>query len=118
QADATTVMADISAGRMTDLRNALVPTSPPQSEQAVIGNYGAIINDMITLADQTAQGVSDAGLASNVRAFNGLEMAKEQASQQRALLNYLFSTKAGATDKTVDVTTNNTLQALQIANTT
>ena len=116
QADATTVTADISSGRMTDLRAALVPTKPPLSEQAVIGDYGAIVNDMITLADQTAQGVSDAGLSSDVRAFNGLAMAKEQASQQRALLNYLFST-ATSTGGAVDVTTDNTLQALQIANT-
>jgi signal transduction histidine kinase len=117
QAGATTVMADISASRMTDLRAALDPARP-QSEQAVIDNYGAVINDMITLSDQTAQGVSDASLASDVRAFNELALAKEQASQQRALLNYLFSTKAGPTDGGLLVTTSNTLQALQIANTT
>jgi signal transduction histidine kinase len=114
QADATTVTADITPGRMSDLRSALSPTAP-LSEQAVIGNYGAVINDMIALADQTSQGVSDASLASDVRASNALALAKEQASQQRALLNYLFSTKQGATDKNVDVTTNNTLQSLQIA---
>jgi signal transduction histidine kinase len=116
QADATTVMADIAPSRMRDLRSALSPTAP-LSEQAVIGNYGAVINDMITLADQTAQGVSDASLASDVRASNALALAKEQASQQRALLNYLFSTADGPVDSNLPVD-QNTLQALQIATNT
>ena len=117
QADATTVTADMAPSRMSDLRSALSPTAP-LSEQAVIGNYGAVINDMTTLADQTAQGVSDASLANDVRAFNALGLAKEQASQQRALLNYLFSTAASPTDTSVIVTNNSTLQALQIATNT
>jgi signal transduction histidine kinase len=117
QADATTVMADITSSRMSDLRSALNPKTP-LTEEDVIGNYGAVINDMITLADQTAQGVSDASLTSDVRAFNALALAKEQVSQQRALLNYLFSTAASPTDGTVLVTNDNTLQALQVANNT
>jgi signal transduction histidine kinase len=117
QGDATTVMADIAPSRMSDLRSALSPMAP-LSEQAVIGNYGAVINDMIALADQTAQGVSDASLANDVRAFNALALAEGQASQQRALLNYLFSTAVGPADRNVSVTTNNTLQALQIATNT
>jgi signal transduction histidine kinase len=117
QADATTVMADITSSRMSDLRSALNPKTP-LTEEDVIGNYGAVINDMITLADQTAQGVSDASLTSDVRAFNALALAKEQVSQQRALLNYLFSTAASPTDGTVLVTNNSTLQALQVANNT
>jgi signal transduction histidine kinase len=113
QAQATTVLADISSSRMKDLRSALDPKAP-LGELAVIANYGAIINDMITLADQVAQGVSDASLASDVRAFNGLALAKEQASQQRALLNYTFSTRAGPNDGNVQVDAN-TLPALQLA---
>jgi signal transduction histidine kinase len=113
QADATTVLADISASRIATLHDTLNP-QVPQSEQSVIGNYAAVINDMITLADQTAQGVADATLASDVRAFDALGLAKEQVSQQRGLLNYLFSTAAGPNDGTLQVDPN-TLQALQIA---
>jgi signal transduction histidine kinase len=93
QNDVTTVLADISAARVHDLHTTL---NSPQDELAVIGNYGADINDMITLTDQVGQGVSDASLASDVRAFNALALAKEQVSQQRALLNYSFSNPTGA----------------------
>ncbi len=48
---------------------------------------------MITLSDQVAQGVADSSLASDVRALNALSLAKEQVSQQRALLNYGFSAR-------------------------
>jgi len=109
QSDATTVVADISPSRLADLRSALNPQAP-LSEQAVIANYGAVINDMITLADQTAQGVSDASLSSDVRAFNGLALAKEQASQQRALLNYAFNNPQG-----LDPATEQSLQAASTA---
>jgi len=113
QADATTVMADISSSRIATLHDTLNP-EVPQSEESVIGNYAAIINDMLTLADQTAQGVADATLTSDVRAFNALGLAKEQVSQQRGLLNYLFSTASGPSDGNLQVDPN-TLQALQIA---
>jgi signal transduction histidine kinase len=113
QNDARTVLADISSGRITELHGTLNP-QVPQTEQSVIGNYAAVIADMLTLADETAQGVSDASLASDVRAFNALGLAKEQVSQQRGLLNYLFSTAAGPNDNTLQPDTN-TLQALQVA---
>jgi len=117
QGDATTVLADISSGRIAALHDTLNP-EVPQTEQSVIGNYAAVISDMLTLADETAQGVSDANLASDVRAFDSLGLAKEQVSQQRGLLNYLFSTAGSPTDGTVLVTNGNTLQALQVANNT
>ena len=69
---------------------------------------------MITLADQVAQGVSDAGLTSDVRAFNALSLAKEQVSQQRALLNYSFSNPNQRRCQNVAVDPNTEL-ALQIA---
>ena len=85
-----TVNADITGPRLKNLHKTLNPQTP-QDELAVIANYGAVISDMINLAGQVAQGVSDASLTSDVRASNALALAKEQLSQQRALLNYSFS---------------------------
>jgi signal transduction histidine kinase len=74
---------------------------------------------MITLADQVSQGVSDAALSSDVRALNELALAKEQASQQRALLNYSFTAQTtsayGNGNKSVVVVDENTEQALTVA---
>ena len=110
-----TVNADITGPRLKNLHNTLSPQAP-QDELAVIANYGAVISDMINLADQISQGVSDAGLSSDVRAFNALALAKEQLSQQRALLNYSFSNPAGDTTPASDVAVDpNTELALQIA---
>ena len=108
-----TVNADITGPRLKNLHNTLSPQAP-QDELAVIANYGAVISDMINLADQTAQGVSDASLTSDVRAFNALALAKEQLSQQRALLNYSFSNPGDTTPANVFVDPNTEL-ALQIA---
>jgi signal transduction histidine kinase len=109
-----TVNADITGPRLKSLHNTLSPQAP-QDELAVIANYGAVISDMINLADQVAQGVSDASVTSDVRAFNALALAKEQLSQQRALLNYSFSNPS-ATAPAANVTVDpNTELALQIA---
>src|SRR5215469_2121983 len=108
-----TVNADITGPRLKNLRNTLNPQAP-QDELAVIANYGAVISDMINLAGQVAQGVSDASLTSDVRAFNALALAKEQLSQQRALLNYSFSNPGDTTPANVFVDQNTEL-ALQIA---
>ena len=94
QTDVTSVLADISPLRLACLPTHAVPDRPPAGQLAVIANYGADINDMITLADQVGQGVSDASLASDVRALNALALAKDQASQQRALLNFAFADPA------------------------
>ncbi|HMD94431.1 MAG TPA: nitrate- and nitrite sensing domain-containing protein [Trebonia sp.] len=108
-----TVNADITGPRLKNLHNTLNPQTP-QDELAVIANYGAVISDMINLGDQVAQGVSDASLTSDVRAFNALALAKEQLSQQRALLNYSFSNPGSASPSNVFVDPNTEL-ALQIA---
>ena len=108
-----TVNADITGPRLKNLHNTLNPQTP-QDELAVIANYGAVISDMINLAGQVAQGVSDASLTSDVRASNALALAKEQLSQQRALLNYSFSNPASTTPANVLVDPNTEL-ALQIA---
>ena len=90
QNDVTSVLADIAgigSVNPTDPANAgkLHGTlGPPQDDLAVISNYDGDINDMIALADQVGQGVSDASLASDVRALNALALAKDQASEQRA----------------------------------
>jgi signal transduction histidine kinase len=93
QADLTTVLADISPNRISPnragaLESALDPNLPPQDEGAVMGNYDADISDMIVLADQVSQGVSEAALTSDVQALNALALAKEQASEERGLINY------------------------------
>ncbi len=86
--DLQTALADISPARINALESALDPKRPPQDEGAVIGNYDADINDMIVLADQVSQGVSNASLTSDVQALNALSLAKEQASEERGLINY------------------------------
>src|ERR1700733_14066076 len=86
--DLQMVLADISPARISTLESALNPQLPPQDEGAVIGNYDADINDMIVLADQVSQGVSNASLTSDVGALNALSLAKEQASEERGLINY------------------------------
>ena len=86
--DITTVQGDISPSRIGVLQKTL---GQPQDVFSVIGNYAADINDMITLADQVDQGVSDSTLASDVQAYNAMALAKEQASEQRGLLNNAFT---------------------------
>ena len=136
QNDVTSVLADIAgigSVNPTDPANAgkLHGTlGPPEDDLAVISNYDGDINDMITLADQVSQGVSDASLASDVRALNALAMAKDQASEQRALLNFAFASPTifqvayaknptAANSKTITVNVNtanpNTVQALSVA---
>jgi signal transduction histidine kinase len=57
-----------------------------QSPLSVIVAYGTPIDAMISLNDQIAQGISDAALANDVQTLNTLSEAKDEASQQRALL--------------------------------
>ena len=57
-----------------------------QSVLSVIADYAAPINNMIALDDQIAQGTSDASLVNDVQTLNSLSLAKDQATQQRALL--------------------------------
>jgi len=99
--DLSTVLADISPARISSLESALNPSLPPQDEGAVIGNYDADITDMIALADQVSQGVSNASLTSDVQALNALSLAKEQASEERGLINYSI---AGSDQSSVALT--------------
>jgi signal transduction histidine kinase len=86
--DITTVTDDITPSRIQVLQGTL---KQPQDVFSVIGNYAADINDMIALADQVDQGVADSTLASDVQAYNAMALAKEQASEQRGLLNDAFA---------------------------
>jgi signal transduction histidine kinase len=87
-ADISTVLADVSPARILALQNTL---RSGEDVSAEISSFGAPITDMITLNDLIAQGVSDAALANSVRALNFLSLAKEEVSQQRAILLSLFS---------------------------
>jgi signal transduction histidine kinase len=58
---------------------------------SVITDYAPLINDLITLSDELAQGTSDASLAIDVRELNLLSLAKDQSSQQRGLFFNAFT---------------------------
>jgi signal transduction histidine kinase len=88
QSDVAQVLADITLAKRTQLH---LNVSSAQDDIAIIASYGAVISDMITLSDQVGQGVSDGQLTGDVQALNALALAKEQASQQRALLNSALS---------------------------
>jgi signal transduction histidine kinase len=96
QADTATMLKDINASGLATLHGAAQST---QDVEAVIASYGSVINDMITLNDQIAQGVSDAALSTDVRTLSSLSRAKELASQQRAMLYNTFTNQQfGSTD--------------------
>ncbi len=64
---------------------------------SVIQEYASLMNTLVSLNDELAQGTSDAALAIDVRELNLLSLAKEQSSQQRGLFlnsftQQLFST--------------------------
>jgi len=58
---------------------------------AVISDYAPLINNLITLNDELAQGTSDSTLAIDVRELNLLSLAKDQSSQQRGLFYNAFT---------------------------
>ena len=83
QASVATVRSAITPPGLTALRST---AQASQDALAVIADYAAPIDDMITLNDQIAQGTSDPELVNDVRTLNSLALAKDQAAQQRALL--------------------------------
>ncbi|HYA50485.1 MAG TPA: nitrate- and nitrite sensing domain-containing protein, partial [Streptosporangiaceae bacterium] len=82
QTDAAAVMA-----RIADLRNlrsyAAAGNAPAL---AVITNYGLALADLFTFDDAIAQQAGSAGLVGRVRTLSSLSRIKDQASQQRAIL--------------------------------
>jgi signal transduction histidine kinase len=95
QDSVATVVSDIAPSALDAVRETAQSnreTGPSnQNALTVIVNYTEPINDMITLNDEIAQDTSDATLAIDVRTLNWLSLAKEQASQQRALLFNAFT---------------------------
>ena len=93
------------AGGLGSLR-ATVQVS--QSALSVVAAYETPIDAMISLNDQIAQGISDAALANDVQTLNTLSQAKDEAAQQRALLDNALQTGSFADGE---------LQALETAQT-
>jgi len=86
QASVAIVLSDIS--HLGELRKT---AQASQDALAVIANYEAPISDMITLNDLIAQGTSDPALVNDVRTLNSLSLAKDEATQQRALFYHTFT---------------------------
>ena len=85
---------------LTNLQNSVVTqfwdrTTPGTvvDGQSVLNQYAPLINTLITLNDELAQGTSDAALAIDVRELNLLSLAKDQSSQQRGLFYNAFTQK-------------------------
>ena len=83
---------------LTNLQNAVVTQFWDQTTpgtvvdgQSVINEYAPLMNTLITLNDELAQGTSDAALAIDVRELNLLSLAKDQSSQQRGLFFNAFT---------------------------
>jgi signal transduction histidine kinase len=60
---------------------------------SVISEYAPLINNLITLNDELAQGISDSSLAIDVRELNLLSLEKDQVAQQRGLFYNAFTQK-------------------------
>jgi signal transduction histidine kinase len=58
---------------------------------AVISDYAPLINNLVTLDDELAQGTSDSTLAIDVQELNLLSLAKDQFAQQRGLFYNAFT---------------------------
>jgi signal transduction histidine kinase len=61
--------------------------------QSVVSEYAPLINNLITLNDELAQGISDSSLAIDVRELNLLSLEKDQVAQQRGLFYNSFTQK-------------------------
>ncbi|MGH3283917.1 MAG: sensor histidine kinase, partial [Streptosporangiaceae bacterium] len=88
QARAATVISETTPSGLKELRS---NAQASQSALAVIADYATPITSMIALNNQIAQGTSDAQLVNDVQTLNSLSLAKDQATQQRALLFNAFT---------------------------
>jgi signal transduction histidine kinase len=82
QQQATTVLAALDT--LPFVRSSAADTELPVL--AVVTKYGQIIDDLLALNDDIAQGSSDPVLAQTVSALGLVSQMKEDASQQRAIL--------------------------------
>jgi signal transduction histidine kinase len=83
RAQAATVLSRING--LTPLRTASLSSKLPPL--VVIQDYSRAIDDLLALDDEIAQGSGDSTLADTVRALGLASRMKEQASQQRAILD-------------------------------
>jgi signal transduction histidine kinase len=86
-----------------------------QSALAVIADYAIPISDMLSLNAQIAQGNADSGLANDVQELSSLAMAKDQATQQRAILYNALKQQLFADDELQALTTATSEQAADLA---
>ena len=110
QARVATVLSAIS--HLDELRST---AQSSQSALAVIADYSGPIGDLLSLNTQIAQGTADSRLANDVQTLNSLAMAKEQATQQRAILFNALSQQLFADDELQALTTAESEQAADLA---
>jgi signal transduction histidine kinase len=91
--DALTVNNAVTPASVADLQHLTSTASDPS---AVFADYAAVIRNMITLQQQVALGVTDGSLTSDVQTLNALALAKDEVSQERALLDEVLTTKTDA----------------------
>jgi signal transduction histidine kinase len=102
QASVATLRSEL--GGMTQVRDTVGTRFWNRSPRAgveglsVLIDYAPLINSLIALNDEVAQGTSDSRLAIDVRGMNLLSLAKDQASQQRGLFYNAFTQLAFSTD--------------------
>ncbi len=82
QQEAATVLTAL--GELKDLRNASIKTQLPAL--VVVQKYTQVIDDVLVLNNEIAQGVGDPTLAQTVRVLALVSAMKEEASEQRAIL--------------------------------
>jgi signal transduction histidine kinase len=82
QQEAATVVTAL--GELKDLRDASINTQLPAV--VVVQKYTQVIDDVLALNDEIAQGASDATLAQSVRVLGLVSAMKEEASEQRGIL--------------------------------
>ncbi len=110
RAQAATVLSAIS--HLDELRST---AQSSQSALAVIADYSGPIGDLLSLNTQIAQGTADSGLANDVQTLNSLARAKEEATQQRAILFNALSQQLFADDELQALTTAESEQAADLA---
>ena len=96
QASVATLRSQLGTS-LTNLQNAVQTQFWDKAQGSAIDalsvntEYAPLVNSLITLDDELAQGTSDASLAIDVRELNLLSMAKDQSSQQRGLFFNAFT---------------------------
>jgi signal transduction histidine kinase len=113
QTNASTVSNAVSPASVQDLQRLSQTASDPS---ALYDDYAAVINDMITLQQQVALGVTDSQLASDVQTLNSLSLAKNDVSQQQTLLDEVLTNQAPVFNLNPGFIDFNTESSLRVAN--